>query len=112
MESDTPYSPFSSDPDDRICGDSAGASCALADVFQSGFRTLAFGRLSLSRWTPLFHVELDRKQFFPIELSCRGRPALELDPRGVRPDRLPLRSSPSLYWEVCIEHAGSDNTLR
>ena len=33
------------------------------------------------------------KEFFAIELSCRGRPALELDPRRVRPVRPPLRFS-------------------
>ena len=71
MESDTPHSPFSSDPHDRICGDSAAASCALADVYQSGFWTLEFGRLSLSWWNPLVHVELDRKQFFSIELDFK-----------------------------------------
>ena len=37
----------------------------------SGFWTLAFGRLSLSRWTPLVHVELDRKQFFANELDFK-----------------------------------------
>ena len=99
MESHASHSPFSSDPHARMCGDSAVASCALADVFQFGFWTLASGRLSLSRWTPPVHVELDRKQFFAIELDFkivfRDR-ALMLDPRRVRPDRLPLRFSPSL----------------
>ena len=71
MELDSSHSPFSSDPRARICGDSGVASCALADVFQFGFWTLAFGRLSLSRWTPLVHVELDRKQFFSIELDFK-----------------------------------------
>ena len=36
--------------------------------------TVQFGtiwRLSLSRWTPLVHVELDRKQFFSIELDFK-----------------------------------------
>ena len=73
----TPHSPFSSNPHDKICGDSEAASCALADVFQSGFWTLAFGRLSLSQWTPPVHVEIDRMQFFSIELDfkivLRGR---------------------------------------
>ena len=50
---------------------SAVSSCTLADVFQSGFWTLAFGRLSLSQWTPLVHVEIDRKQFFAIELDFK-----------------------------------------
>ena len=45
--------------------------CALADVFQFSFCTLAFGRLSLSRWTPPVHVEFDRKQFFTIELDLK-----------------------------------------
>ena len=67
----TSHSLFSTDPHARICGDSEVASCAVADVFQFGFWTLAFGRLSLSRWTPLVHVELDRKQFFSIELDFK-----------------------------------------
>ena len=71
MEPDSSRSPFSSYPRARIFGNSAVASCALADVFQSGFWTLAFGGLSLSRWTPLVHVELDRKQFFSIELDFK-----------------------------------------
>ena len=71
MEPESSHSPFSSDPHARIFGDSAVASCALADVFQFGFWILAFGRRSLSRWTPLVHVELGRKQFFAIELDFR-----------------------------------------
>ena len=39
MEPDSSHSPCSSDPHARICGD---------DLYQSGFWTLAFGRLSLS----------------------------------------------------------------
>ena len=62
---------MSSNPRARICGNSAVASCTLADVYQSGFLTLELGRLSLSRWTPLVHVELDRKQFFSIELDFK-----------------------------------------
>ena len=120
MEPDSSHSPLSSDPRARICGISAVASCALADVFQSRFWTLSFGRLSLSWWTPQVHVELDRKQFFAIEHDFKivlrdralipGSSRTRADPRRVRPDRLPLRFSPSLYWEVCIEDAASDNT--
>ena len=71
MDSESSNSPLSSDPRARICGNSAVASCTLADVYQSGFWTLEFGRLSLSRRTPLLHVELDRKQFFSIELDFK-----------------------------------------
>ena len=79
-----------------------GVVLRLGDVPQFGFWTLAFGRLSLSRWTPLVQVELDRKQFFAIELDFKivlrdralmpGRLALELDPRRVCPNRLFLQS--------------------
>ena len=71
MEPDPSHSPFSSDPHARICADSAVASCTLADVYQSGFWTLEFGRLYLSRWTQLVRVELDRKQFISIELDFK-----------------------------------------
>ena len=40
MEPDSSYSPFSSDPRARICGNSAVESWTLADVYQSGFWTL------------------------------------------------------------------------
>ena len=71
MDPDSSHPPLSSNPRARICGNSAVASCTLADVYQSGFWTLEFGRLSLSWWTPLVHVELDRKQFFSIELDFK-----------------------------------------
>ena len=112
MQSDTTHSPLSSDPRARICGNSAVTSCTLADL--CGYWTLEFGRLSLSPWTP--QVELDRKQFFAIELDFK----IVLRDRAIVPgsSRTRARSAKSLpkstfsaIGEVGLERAASDKTL-
>ena len=66
MEPDSSHSPLSSNLwklGSRVVN--SGQTCTS---LVSG---LEFGRLSLSQWTPLVHVELDRKQFFSIELDFK-----------------------------------------
>ena len=80
-----------------------GVVLRLGDLLQFGFWTLAFGKLSLSRWTPLVQVELDRKQVFalmPGSSRTRARSAKSLP-----------KSTFSAIGEVGLKHAASDNTL-
>ena len=88
VEPDSSHSPLGSNPRTRICGKSVVASWTLADVFQSGFWTLAFGRLSLSRWTPASPCRA-RSQ---TVLLHRARCQIVLRDRALMPGTSPTRA--------------------